>query len=677
MSKSSPQIVQSNLPGAAAGPGSEDAPLSPAVCGSPPQSRPLIASNQIILCGRRFEVGARVISWADNPQISAYHPCCYSGADQKPRSDPFPFRPAQGLGARATRYRPRRELVGRRHDLELLKHVVRQVVIHHDGAESSLDCFHILHDERGLSAHFLVDNDGTLYQTMDVVDAAFHAQEVNGVSIGIEVCNRGLVERAAPATSTRGRCEQPALIHGVSYRMWSFTDEQYRTLAQLAALLVRLFPRLPAESPRSALGPLYTTLPESLRYSGFLGHYHVSPRKWDPGCFDFERILRPGGARTKAAGPPAPPRPARLLDEQVLAALTTAAERPVVGGYPMGPCGDDVVFHGGVHLALPAGAAWNSPLAGEVVAARLHRPDTAVGSPNFVLTRHSVELGGRALTFFLLAAHVQAARPGAPGAPPWLERSAAWGTAARPCAEVEVVFPGAPVAAGELLARVGVAGPPGRRQAQLHLEALAATEQTAALWPERFQLRDYGAQGPLYPAGEHQALLGGQPLRAVLVGRDPASIAARRALRRLAVRYRSEWAVTTRSRFEQSLQASPAFRRLPAAEREGLFCSQVAPMAWLNAEVARRTGLPADGAFWHYHPVELLAALAEGLRAAPGSDRPAAPAPPTGGPRISDGVQDDDEGYTSEEDQLDWQLDSQLLEFGDVSLGYPAHWLSR
>ena len=39
-------------------------------------------------------------------------------------------------------------------DLPLLQRVVDQVVFHYDAAGTSRECFRILHDEAGLSAHF-------------------------------------------------------------------------------------------------------------------------------------------------------------------------------------------------------------------------------------------------------------------------------------------------------------------------------------------------------------------------------------------------------------------------------------------------------------------------------------------------------------------------------------------
>jgi hypothetical protein len=53
-------------------------------------------------------------------------------------------------------------------DLPTLQKVVDQFVLHFDVAGTSRTCFKVLHDNRGLSVHFMLDVDGTLYQTLDL-----------------------------------------------------------------------------------------------------------------------------------------------------------------------------------------------------------------------------------------------------------------------------------------------------------------------------------------------------------------------------------------------------------------------------------------------------------------------------------------------------------------------------
>jgi len=64
------------------------------------------------------------------------------------------------------------------------------LVSHWDVCLSSKSCFNIL-KKRKLSVHFLIDNDGTIYQLMDCNNIAFHAgnRKVNNNSIGVEISN--------------------------------------------------------------------------------------------------------------------------------------------------------------------------------------------------------------------------------------------------------------------------------------------------------------------------------------------------------------------------------------------------------------------------------------------------------------------------------------------------------
>ena len=62
------------------------------------------------------------------------------------------------------------------------------IVTHWDAALSAKSCHKIL-SRRNISTHFVIDNDGTIYQMMDTNDVAWHAGKVNSFSIGIDFSN--------------------------------------------------------------------------------------------------------------------------------------------------------------------------------------------------------------------------------------------------------------------------------------------------------------------------------------------------------------------------------------------------------------------------------------------------------------------------------------------------------
>ena len=172
-------------------------------------------------------------------------------------------------------------------DLPLLQQLVDQFVIHFDVAGTSRQCFAVLHDLRDLSVHFMLDLDGTIYQTLDLKERAWHATSSNSRSIGIEIANIGAYESAdakplgewysrdaqgqtqinIPSRYGDGGIRTPAFIghpahpqpvsgeiQGQQLVQYDFTPEQYRALIHLTATLCKLFPRLRCDYPRDASG---------------------------------------------------------------------------------------------------------------------------------------------------------------------------------------------------------------------------------------------------------------------------------------------------------------------------------------------------------------------------------------------------------------------------------------
>ncbi len=128
---------------------------------------------------------------------NARHPCLRS--KQRERVG------VRGLGT-SNRLVRRVELAGATplpRDLPTLQKVVDQFVIHYDARGTSRGCFEVLHDIRGSSVHFMLDLDGTLYQTLDVKEGAWHATVANGRSIGIEIANIGAYPPGAPSPLDR------------------------------------------------------------------------------------------------------------------------------------------------------------------------------------------------------------------------------------------------------------------------------------------------------------------------------------------------------------------------------------------------------------------------------------------------------------------------------------------
>jgi N-acetylmuramoyl-L-alanine amidase len=79
--------------------------------------------------------------------------------------------------------------------LPALQRVVDQFVLHYDGCGFSKSCFAVLRDRPGLSGHFMLDLDGTIYQMLDLRERAVHATTSNERAIGSEIANLGAFPR--------------------------------------------------------------------------------------------------------------------------------------------------------------------------------------------------------------------------------------------------------------------------------------------------------------------------------------------------------------------------------------------------------------------------------------------------------------------------------------------------
>ena len=158
---------------------------------------------------------------------------------------------------------------------------IDMLVIHYTGMTSANDALSRLCDgASGVSAHFLIDEDGTLYSLVDERERAWHAgkslwrgnSNINDRSIGVELVNPG---------------------HEFGYRI--FPDPQMDTLATLAQDLITRHP-IP---PRNVVG-----------------HSDIAPsRKQDPGeLFDWQKLATVGVGLW--------PKPATKIEEEVAEILT-------------------------------------------------------------------------------------------------------------------------------------------------------------------------------------------------------------------------------------------------------------------------------------------------------------------------------------------------------------------
>ena len=238
--------------------------------------------DEIVVAGEFLHTDApnRVVCWFDPGGFDAYRTTPALPVDTAPGATPKQVAELGGAKGQVARYGSRRlkpkpaadGVVGGCSprggagalvtDARDLTECVTQLVVHHDGCGRSRECFRVLHDERGLSCHFLVDVDGRVFQTLDVAERAWHATDANDVSVGVELASLGAFREPRDVETTpfdvsdtdnvkEHRDFKRGVINGQTLVQLNFTDKQYDALARLYATLVRRFPKLKLAYPIS------------------------------------------------------------------------------------------------------------------------------------------------------------------------------------------------------------------------------------------------------------------------------------------------------------------------------------------------------------------------------------------------------------------------------------------
>jgi hypothetical protein len=576
-------------------------------------------SGNLIIAGQTFRIDAPVINFREPPFWDATREYC-----MPTRTNPNPpCKAGVPFGKLPTPYtkrystRPQLRRYGNNPPLDAVKAVIKQFVLHHDGCASADMCFDVLQNERGLSCHFLVDNDGTIYQTIDLALMAYHAAEWNLSSIGVEFCNRGDAKKE-PHYYSSGKAGprrdvKPCKINGHTILAFDYTPGQYESFLKLCRALQRLLPNLPAEFPQSSPGvQSWDTMPMSatLGFSGYIGHYHLTQQKWDPGPFDIKDFCRKlRGSFCFPVFPKDPkqdedkPRVPEQTDElkEQTAELYKANEARADGGFfPVGPWGEARLWHGGVHLTAQRDAPVFAPFPGRLLAARMGAP-TSIGSTNFVLLRHDMSLGKSRVQFYSLYMHV-ADETKVDKPVEWTQKSEAW-KKARPG---EVALLDEPIEAGALIAHVGSAGPAELARAQIHVEFFSTSELFTDIPGSPWAAVDGTAGGRFCEAAQvndnidtdKDGTLSKQELSSFYAGGGGTQ------MRFLVTLHVTEW--TAEPSWADALRVPKDFKKLKPAEIDQLVAEQITPGLWWDARVAAHCRLPNDGVVYHYHPVSFL-----------------------------------------------------------------------
>ncbi len=259
-------------------------------------------NTSIVVCGQKFDIGTRVVLWDEPNGLNAYreNTSVLVGEDRHT---------GKQIKKTITGKRYSKRTFLKTNNLESLQNKVTQFFLHHSGLYHSKTTFAVLHNERKLSVHFILDDNGTLYQTLDLAECAWHAGKNNSCSVGIEIDSRALAIKFPNAYDIYNqkkyivspREKKVDRIHNSWVVGFDYTDKQYSALIKLSIKLCELFPKLNnqlvdgkmvADFPRDNKGRIVKgVIPQPTKHCGFICHYNTSENKLDPISFDHNRFL--------------------------------------------------------------------------------------------------------------------------------------------------------------------------------------------------------------------------------------------------------------------------------------------------------------------------------------------------------------------------------------------------
>ena len=562
--------------------------------------------TSIIVAGQAVDVGRTVVLWSDEQGFNGYEKRCIDQSGGCCDEDWDRYTTRKGLAHRT---------------LTDLQEIVSQFVLHFDGCVNSRSCFKSMHNRVrpsggcGLSAHFMIDADGTIYQTLDLAERAYHAEQENSISVGVEICNRGRYEPSEMSrlpAEYRTRPRRKVVINGFTYDAYDFRPEQYDSLLALTRTLLRIFPKIKPIIPEEGGTPYLNTLDDPLAFHGIVGHLHVDlqKQKWDPGALDWRWLTRalqgfsfPMQLRAFSEVP-------RTRDDLLSArkAAFFSSEERVTGFFPLAPAR---LWHSGVHLRGFRGAPVSAPTRGRLVAARWAAAANG-SSTSFVLIRHEAELDGLPFTFYSLLAHLSLPPPSETNPLAWMralakpERAAARAT----LESGAVTLLDERIETGDIVGFLGTVNRGSEQGPELHFEIFTADKPPAAL-ERTFRLMNAVADGPI---ARRAALIGlvdkngdsqvdASELRDLFHGTD---LAKRQALRRLVVLHRHEWGDRTTLTEFIGLRE---FSGIPEAERRRIYEVAIKPYLFWTDALAKHAGLPLNQVIYSYNPLTFLLSL--------------------------------------------------------------------
>jgi hypothetical protein len=178
------------------------------------------------------------------------------------------------------------------------KRNVKMIVTHFDVCLSAKSCARVL-EKKGISSHFVIDNDGTIYQMVDTQHEGWHAgnRKVNKSSIGIDISN-AVYAKYQKWYRRKGFGPRPLLekvkVHN-SYikECLGFYPVQLEAYKVLVKTLCSHYD-IPIQMPMDDSGNVLLAEHKETKigkFSGIVNHFHVTRNKWDVANLDWDEML--------------------------------------------------------------------------------------------------------------------------------------------------------------------------------------------------------------------------------------------------------------------------------------------------------------------------------------------------------------------------------------------------
>ena len=178
------------------------------------------------------------------------------------------------------------------------KRNVRLFVNHWDVCLNSKACHTVL-KKRNISVHFLIDNDGTIYQTMDMQHGAWHAgtSRANRASVGVEISN-AYYPKYQNWYVRNGYGKRPIIDDAWVHRnkldpFLGFYPAQIEAAKALWQAVTDAT-NVELQTPLNQFGKSSTTYVQDVVYGKFQGivsHFHCSKSKIDCAGLDIQELI--------------------------------------------------------------------------------------------------------------------------------------------------------------------------------------------------------------------------------------------------------------------------------------------------------------------------------------------------------------------------------------------------